>query len=156
MKWLATKRLASEVSQMLSFLLLILCRDLKGYFSMKKHQDEYTRDPNFVLWSFHSPWKVFAWDAVKCFSAFLGAGNDPEVLYNSTEHAEPSFITSGLFLWTWPLIVVHQYRFWACLRINQMATILLRIVWSCHERSASYQWFWQNFISVDSVVSQTG
>ena len=31
-------------------------------------------------------------DAVKCSNVFLSAGNNPGVLKNSTEHAEPLFI----------------------------------------------------------------
>ena len=37
-------------------------------------------------------------DAVECSNVFLSAGNNPEVLRNSTEHAEPLFITFRQFL----------------------------------------------------------
>ena len=36
-------------------------------------------------------------DAVECSDDFLSAGNNPGVLKNSTEHAEPLFITFRQF-----------------------------------------------------------
>ena len=36
-------------------------------------------------------------DAVECSDVFLSAGNNPVVLKNSTEHAEPLFIAFGQF-----------------------------------------------------------
>ena len=36
---------------------------------------------------------IRALDGVECLNVFLSAGNNPEVLENSTEHAEPLFIT---------------------------------------------------------------
>ena len=36
-------------------------------------------------------------DAVECYNVFLNAENNPEVLKNSTEHAEPLFIAFRQF-----------------------------------------------------------
>ena len=36
-------------------------------------------------------------DAVECSDVFLSAGNNPGVLINSTEHAEPLFVTFRQF-----------------------------------------------------------
>ena len=41
--------------------------------------------------------KFRARDGVECSDVFLSAGNNPGVLKNSTEHAEPMFITFRQF-----------------------------------------------------------
>ena len=50
-------------------------------------------------------------DAVECSNIFLSAGNNPGVLQNSTEHAEPLFNTFRLFPETSLFTAVHQYGF---------------------------------------------
>ena len=65
-----------------------------------------------------------AQDAVECSDVFLSAGNNPEVLKNSTEHTEPLFIMFRQFPWMSLVIAMYQYRFWT----NETVRILLRIV----------------------------